>query len=129
MLIPTFGVQLIYRMEQSEQEKLNWSEFMKVEMRVGTIISAEKFKEVRNPAYKMIVDFGPFGTRKTSAQITKLYTPEELVGKQVIAVLNFPPKQIATIMSECLVMGCVGDEKKVTLIQPERKVANGTRIG
>jgi len=129
MLIPTFGVQLIYRMEQSEQEKLNWSEFMKVEMRVGTIISAEKFKEVRNPAYKMIVDFGPFGTRKTSAQITKLYTPEEMVGKQVIAVLNFPPKQIATIMSECLVMGCVGDEKKVTLIQPERKVANGTRIG
>jgi tRNA-binding protein len=129
MLIPTFGVQLIYRMEQSEQEKLNWSEFMKVEMRVGTIISAEKFKEVRNPAYKMIVDFGPFGTRKTSAQITKLYTPEELVGKQVIAVLNFPPKQIATIMSECLVMGCVGDENEVTLIQPERKVANGTRIG
>ncbi|USD24863.1 tRNA-binding protein [Flagellimonas marinaquae] len=116
-------------MEQSEQEKLNWSEFMKVEMRVGTIISAEKFKEVRNPAYKMIVDFGPFGTRKTSAQITKLYTPEELVGKQVIAVLNFPPKQIATIMSKCLVMGCVGDEKEVTLIQPERKVANGTRIG
>jgi len=129
MLIPTFGVHLIYRMEQSEQEKLNWSEFMKVEMRVGTIISAEKFKEVRNPADKMIVDFGPFGTRKTSAQITKLYTPEELVGKQVIAVLNFPPKQIATIMSECLVMGCVGDEKEVTLIQPERKVANGTRIG
>lgn len=116
-------------MEQSEQEELNWNEFMRVEMRVGTIISAEEFKEVRNPAYKMIVDFGPFGTKKTSAQITELYNPEELIGKQVIAVINFPPKQIANIMSECLVLGGVGNNKEVTLIQPERKVENGTRIG
>lgn len=102
---------------------------MKVEMRVGTVISAEVFTEVRNPAYKMVIDFGEFGTRKTSAQITKLYNPEELIGKQVVAVLNFPPKQIANIMSECLVLGGVGDNKNVTLIEPDRKIENGTRIG
>ncbi|GLR18275.1 tRNA-binding protein [Portibacter lacus] len=114
--------------ENSVQETLSWKEFMKVEMRVGTIISAEGFPEVRNPAYKLIVDFGPLGTRKTSAQITKLYSPEELVGQQVIAVVNFPPKQIANIMSECLVMGAV-DGKEVTLIKPGKKVENGMRVG
>ena len=92
-------------MEQIEENKLTWSDFMKVEMRVGTIISAEQFKKSKNPAYKMIVDFGKYGTRKTSAQITKLYDVEKLIGKQVIAVVNFPPKQIANIMSECLVLG------------------------
>jgi tRNA-binding protein len=101
---------------------------MKVEMRVGTVIAAEVFAEARTPAYKLIVDFGEFGTRKTSAQITQLYQPENLVGKQVIAVVNFPPKQIANIQSECLVLGAVGQEKEVTLLQPERAVANGTRI-
>lgn len=108
---------------------LQWSEFMMVEMRVGTVISAEIFSEVRNPAYKMVVDFGDFGQRKTSAQITKLYNPQELIGKQVIAVVNFPPKQIANFMSECLVLGAVGENKDVTLLQPERNVKNGTRIG
>lgn len=102
---------------------------MKVEMVVGTILSAEKFEEVRNPAYKMLVDFGPLGQKKTSAQITKLYQPEELVGKQVVAVVNFPPKQIANMMSECLVLGGVGNDGEVTLLQPERSVENGTRIG
>lgn len=116
-------------MESSEEKKLEWNEFMKVEMRVGTIISAEEFKEVSNPAYKMIVDFGEYGKRKTSAQITDLYNPKDLISKQVIAVINFPPKQIANIMSECLVLGGVGDKKEVTLIEPERKVNNGTRIG
>ena len=112
-----------------EHNQLKWEEFMKVEMRVGTILSAEVFQEVRNPAYKMVIDFGELGTRKTSAQITKLYEPEDLVGRQVIAVVNFPPKQIANIMSECLVLGGVGDHKEVTLIAPERKVENGMRIG
>lgn len=112
-----------------ESTVLAWDDFMKVEMRVGTIISAEVFEEARNPAYKMVIDFGEYGTRKTSAQITKLYQPEELIGHQVIAVVNFPPKQIATIMSECLVLGGVGDNKEVTLIQPEKEVKNGTRIG
>lgn len=116
-------------MSTIKNNKLTWNEFMKVEMRVGTIISAEIFEEVRNPAYKMIIDFGELGTRKTSAQITKLYSTKELIGKQIIAVVNFPPKQIATLMSECLVLGGIGDHKEVTLIQPERKVKNGTRIG
>lgn len=115
-------------MEQIDEKQLTWSEFLKVEMRVGTIISAEEFKEVSNPAYKMIIDFGEWGTRKTSAQITKLYDAERLIGKQVIAVVNFPTKQIANIMSECLVLGSVGDNKEVTLIEPERRVENGTRI-
>lgn len=116
-------------MESSEEKKLEWNEFMKVEMRVGTIISAEEFKEARNPAYKIVVDFGEFGKRKTSAQITELYNAKEIIGKQVIAVVNFPPKQIANIMSECLILGGVGKNKEVTLIQPERKVENGTKIG
>lgn len=116
-------------MSTVKNNQLTWDEFMKVEMRVGTIISAEEFEEVRNPAYKMIIDFGELGTRKTSAQITQLYRLEKLIGKQVIAVINFPPKQIATIMSECLVLDGIGDHKEVTLIQPERKVKNGTRIG
>lgn len=116
-------------MSTIKNNQLTWDEFMKVEMRVGTIISAEIFEEVRNPAYKMIIDFGELGTRKTSAQITQLYSTNELIGKQIIAVVNFPPKQIANIMSECLVLGGIGDHKEVTLIQPERKVKNGTRIG
>lgn len=110
-------------------ENLTWSDFMKVEMVVGTILKAETFEEVRNPAYKMLIDFGPLGQRKTSAQITKLYQPDELIGKQVVAVVNFPPKQIANMMSECLVLGGVGNQGEVTLIQPERRVENGTRIG
>jgi len=115
-------------MDQKENA-LTWGEFQKVEMRVGTIISAEVFEEVRNPAYKMVIDFGALGTRKTSAQLTKLYKAEELVGKQVVAVVNFPPKQIATMMSECLVLGGLGNDQEVTLLQPERKVENGMRIG
>ena len=116
-------------MEQIEEKQLSWNEFTRVEMRVGTIVFAEQFKEVKIPAYKMIIDFGKYGKKKTSAQITKLYQAENLIGKQVIAVVNFPPKQIANIMSECLVLGGVGENKEVTLIVPERKVENGTRIG
>jgi len=113
---------------KSEKE-IMWNDFLKVEMRVGTIVTAELFEEVRNPAYKMVIDFGEFGMRKTSAQITNLYKPEELIGRQVVAVVNFPPKQIANIMSECLVLGAVGENKDVTLIAPTLAVANGTRIG
>lgn len=114
-------------MEKSEQ-LIAWGDFTKVEMRVGTVISAEVFKEARNPAYKIIVDFGELGTRKTSAQITKLYTPEEIIGKQVIAVVNFPAKQIANIQSECLIMGAV-DGSEVTLLAVDKPVKNGLRIG
>lgn len=116
-------------MESSEETKLEWNAFMKVDMRVGTIITVEEFKEVRNPAYKITIDFGALGTRKTSAQLTALYSATELIGKQVVAVVNFPPKQIATMMSECLILGGLGDDKAVTLLQPERNVANGTKIG
>lgn len=115
-------------MSTETDRNLSWNEFMNVDMRVGTILEAEVFAEARNPAYKLLVDFGPLGTRKTSAQITLQYSVEELIGKQVIAVVNFPPKQIASMMSECLVMGAV-DGKAVTLLQPERPIANGLRIG
>lgn len=110
-------------------EYLTWGEFMKVKIQVGTIISAELFEEAHSPAYKIIIDFGDIGTRKSSAQITKLYSPGELIGKQVVAVTNFPPKQIANIMSECLILGAIGAHNEVTLLQTERKVPNGTRIG
>jgi len=116
-------------MENKQVGTLTWGEFEMVEMRVGTILEAEIFAEVRNPAYKLIIDFGPEGIKKSSAQITKLYQPEELVGRQVIAVVNFPPKQIANMMSECLVLGTVGEEKTITLLAPERPVPNGLRVG
>jgi tRNA-binding protein len=107
---------------------LSWQEFERVEMRVGTVIDAKVFEKARKPAYILQIDFGELGIRKTSAQITKLYVPTDLIGKQVIAVVNFPPKQIANIKSECLVLGAVGEEGEVTLLQPERMVKNGTRI-
>lgn len=114
-------------MEQPE-ETINWSDFSKVEMRVGTILSAEVFKEARNPAYIVMLDFGPYGIRKSSAQITKLYATEEIVGKQVVAVINFTPKQIATVKSQCLILGVVNN-KEVTLLSPDKPVENGLRIG
>lgn len=125
----TFPTDKFDEMEKKEEIQLTWNDFTKVEMRVGTIISAERFKEAKNPAYKMNIDFGELGIRKTSAQITELYECEELIGKQIIAVVNFPPKQIANIMSECLVLGGLGENKEVILIEPERKVKNGIRIG
>ena len=115
-------------MSQNTDDVIGWADFAKVEMRVGTILSAEIFKEAKKPAYKIMVDFGDFGTRKTSAQITSLYSPDEIVGKQVIAVVNFPPKQIANIQSECLVLGAI-DGADVTLLTPGKAVKNGLRIG
>lgn len=111
-----------------ETKHLTWADFAKVEMRIGTILEAVVFKEARNPSYILKVDFGELGIKKTSAQITNLYQPETLVGKQVVAVINFPPKQIATIMSECLILGALGQNNEVTLLQPERKVKNGSKI-
>jgi len=107
---------------------LSWTDFEKVEMRVGTIIEVNDFPEARNPSYQLLVDFGDeIGKRKTSAQITSLYSKEELIGKQVVAVVNFPKKQIATFMSECLVLGAV-EGNNVTLLQPGKEVQNGLRI-
>jgi tRNA-binding protein len=110
-------------------EPLSWSDFEKVEIRTGTIISVEAFPQARKPAYKLTIDFGDFGIRRTSAQLTKLYQMDDLIGKQVVAVVNFPPKQIATFMSECLVLGAVADDGAVTLLQTERPTTNGQRIG
>ncbi len=97
-------------------------------MRVGTVREAAPFLAARRPATRLVIDFGPLGIRKTSAQITDLYDANELIGKQMIEVVNFPPKQIAT-MSECLVLGAVGVDGVVTLLQPERGVVDGSRIG
>ena len=108
---------------------LTWGEFERVEIRVGTIMTVSDFPEARKPAFQLQIDFGDeIGVRKTSAQITKKYDRTELVGKQVVAVVNFPKKQIANFMSECLVLGAVeGDE--VTLLSPDLPVKNGLRIG
>jgi len=108
---------------------ITWNDFEKVEMRVGTILKADTFPEARNPSYKLQIDFGEWGIKQSSAQVTKLYKKDNLVGKQVIAVINFPHKQIANIMSECLVLGAVLENKEVVLLEPERKVMNGSRIG
>lgn len=110
------------------EDPIQWSDFSKIEMRVGTIVQAEVFKEAQKPAYKLIVDFGELGQRKTSAQITKLYSTDAIIGKQVIAVVNFPPKQIANIRSECLILGAV-DGEDVTLLTTDNPVKNGLRIG
>ena len=108
---------------------LSWEDFEKVDMRVGTIVEVDDFPKARNPAYQLTINFGEIGIKKSSAQITKLYTRNELVGRQVIGVVNFPPKQIANFISECLVLGVIGPDKEVTLLQPERSSKNGLRIG
>lgn len=108
---------------------ISWSDFEKIDIRVGTIIRAEVFTEVRNPAYKLLIDFGEeLGVKKSSAQITRLYQPDELLNKQVIAVVNFPVKQIANFFSECLVLGVLGADKDVTLLTPDKPVKNGQKI-
>ncbi len=110
--------------------EISWQDFAKVDMRIGTIISAEPFPEARNPAYILRVDFGDeIGMKKSSAQITAFYEPDELIGKQIMAVINFPPKQIGPIRSECLVMGAYNDHKEVVLMHPERPLPNGAKIG
>lgn len=106
-----------------------FDDFMKLDIRVGTITEARVFAKARKPAYQLVVDFGPeIGAKKSSAQITQHYTPEEFVGRQVLAVVNFPPRQIADFMSEVLVLGTYS-EGGVVLIRPDKAVQNGDRLG
>ncbi len=109
---------------------ISWNDFEKVEMRVGTILSVQDFPKANKPAYIMEIDFGSdIGVRKSSAQITRRYSQEDLLNKQIVAVVNFPKKQIANFMSECLVLGAVGPENDIVLLNPSFKVENGLRIG
>ena len=109
---------------------LTWNEFERTDMRVGTIIEVNDFHEARKPAFQLTIDFGSeIGIRKSSAQITKRYQKEDLVNRQIVAVVNFPKKQIGKFMSECLVLGAVGEEGDVILLAPDFKIENGLRIG
>ena len=110
--------------------QINWSDFQKIDIRTGTIIKAENFPEAKKPAYKLTIDFGTeLGIKQSSAQITTHYHTDDLTGRQIIAVVNFPPKQIATFISECLVLGVYDENKEVVLLQPQQKLSNGLKIG
>jgi tRNA-binding protein len=110
-------------------DHISWSDFQKVELRIGTIVDVQDFPEARNPAYKLQVDFGEeIGIKKSSAQITDLYCKKDLLGKQVMAVVNFPPKQIGPVMSECLVTGFHREDGCVVLARPDMDLKNGARL-
>ena len=108
---------------------ITWDDFEKIDIRVGTIVKVTDFPKAKKPAFQISIDFGELGIKKSSAQITALYNKESLEGKQVIAVVNFPPKQIADFFSECLVLGVYTDKKEVVLLSPEKPVENGWKIG
>ncbi|MDP3881415.1 MAG: tRNA-binding protein [Nanoarchaeota archaeon] len=111
-------------------ETINWNDFEKVELRVGTIVKVEDFPEAKKAAYKLEIDFGSeIGMRKSSAQIVHLYKKEDLIGKQIIGVVNFPKKQIGPFFSECLTTGFYNEKREVILAVPERKVPNGSKLG
>ncbi len=110
-------------------DTISWADFERVALCVGTVLEASPFPEARKPAYKLVVDFGPeVGVRKSSAQITEHYEPDDLVGRQVIGVVNFPPKQIGPFMSECLITGFADADGHIVLAVPERAVPNGSRL-
>lgn len=109
-------------------DEIQWQDFSKVQLCVGTVIAAEIFPEARKPAYKLTIDFGEHGVKKSSAQITELYSPEALIGKQIVAVINFPEKQIGPFMSQCLVTGFYNEAGQVCLAVPDGSVANGARL-
>ena len=108
---------------------ISWSDFEKLDMRVGTIISVDDFPKAKKPAYRLSIDFGELGVKQSSAQVKDLYSKEDLLNRQIVAVVNFPPKQIANFISECLVMGVYSEDKSVVLLQPERRLTNGMKVG
>lgn len=109
--------------------EISWQDFEKVELRVGTFVNVQDFPEARKPAYQLKIDFGPeIGLRKSSAQITALYSKEELIGRQIVAVINFPPKQIGKFMSECLVTGFADAHGNIVLTSVERELPNGAKL-
>jgi tRNA-binding protein len=110
-------------------ELISWADFEKIDIRVGTIVEVAPFPRAKKPAFQLTIDFGPLGVRKSSAQITHHYTSDELNGKQVIAVVNFPPKNIAGFQSECLVLGVYDEQNQVVLLAPKSTVTNGQKIG
>lgn len=111
-------------------DTISWVDFEKLDIRIGTIINVENFEGLRKPAYKLIIDFGHLiGKKKSSAQITKHYNGEELLGQQVVAIINFPAKQIANFFSECLVLGIYDENKDVILLKPDRNISNGLKVG
>lgn len=110
-------------------EQITWKDFERVELRAGTIVGVDDFPEARKPAYKLTIDFGELGVKRSSAQIKDLYSKEELMGKQILGVVNFPPKRIATFSSEVLTTGFYLPSGEVVLLHPERKVPNGAKLG
>ena len=111
-------------------EYINWNDFERIDIRIGTIIKAEEFPKAKKPAYQLFIDFGPeIGIKRSSAQITTYYTPSDLIYRQVVAIVNFPPKQIANFISECLVLGVYDEQNHVVLLQPDKMVPNGMKIG
>lgn len=110
-------------------QNLSWEEFEKLDMRVGTVLEVNDFPKARKPAYQLRIDFGALGIKNSSAQIVNLYSKEELLGKQIIAVVNFPPKQIANFISECLVLGIYNENNEVVLLSPDKKTENGCKVG
>jgi tRNA-binding protein len=109
--------------------EITWGEFEKVDIRIGTVVRAEPFPEARKPAYKLWIDLGALGERRSSARITDRYRPEELLGRQVVCVVNFPPKRIGPFLSEVLVLGVYTDGDTVVLLRPDQEVERGSRIG
>ena len=108
---------------------ISWDDFEKIDMRTGTILEVNDFTAARKPAWQLSIDFGELGIKKSSAQITALYNKEALIGKQVVAVVNFPVKQIANFFSECLVLGVYNQNNEVVLLQPTLPVKNGSKVG
>lgn len=127
-LLYCYSIRKDFIFEGNNNHMISWKEFEKVDMRVGTIIEVNDFPKARIPAYKLKIDFGELGIKQSSAQITNLYSKEDLLNKQIIAVVNFPPKQIADFLSECLVMGVVNGDDPVILLRPDSNAKNGLKI-